>query len=100
VQVTLDDGTIIHTAEPARGPVGVAVYPWEIRITLEPPNGAANVLAGVISAIVYDRGRTRVRIGSLHAELAAEDGPELSRGLRAYASFDPPSARVIKRDRG
>ncbi len=35
--VTLDDGTIIHTVEPATGRVGIAVYPWEIAVTAQRP---------------------------------------------------------------
>jgi ABC-type sulfate/molybdate transport systems ATPase subunit len=91
--VTLDDGTIVHTTEPARGRIGIAVYPWEIGVTLDPP-GEVNVLAGEVSAIAYDRGRTRARVGPLQVELPA-GGIELTRGMRAYASFPPHSARVV-----
>ncbi|MBE2320802.1 ABC transporter ATP-binding protein [Solirubrobacter sp. CPCC 204708] len=92
-RVTLDDGTVIEVAEPARGRVGVAVYPWEIAVTSRPP-AAGNVLAGTVGAITPDRGRTRVRVGPLVAEVGTADG--LERGARAYASFAPGSARVIR----
>lgn len=92
-RVTLDDGTVIEVAEAAQGRVGVAVYPWEIAVTSEPP-GAGNVLAGTVGSITPDRGRTRVRVGALVAEVASADG--LQRGARAYASFAPRSARVIR----
>ncbi len=91
-RVTLDDGTVIEVAEPASGRVGVAVYPWEITVSHAP--GAGNVIAGTVGSITPDRGRTRVRVGSLVAEVAGADG--LERGARAYASFAPRSARVIQ----
>ena len=70
----------------------MAVYPWEITVTSTAP-GAGNVIAGTVGAITPDRGRTRVRVGPLVAEVASADG--LERGARAYASFAPRSARVI-----
>jgi len=91
-RVTLDDGTVIEVGEAARGRVGVAVYPWEITVTSTAP-GAGNVIAGTVGALTPDRGRTRVRVGPLVAEVASADG--LERGARAYASFAPRSARVI-----
>jgi len=91
-RVTLDDGTVIEVAEPASGRVGVAVYPWEIAVSATAPAGG-NVVAGTVGAITPDRGRTRVRVGPLVAEVADADG--LERGARAFASFAPQSARVI-----
>ena len=91
-RVTLDDGTVIEVAEPASGRVGVAVYPWEITVTSKAPS-AGNVLAGTVGSITPDRGRTRVRVGSLVAEIEHADG--LERGARAFASFAPRSARVV-----
>lgn len=92
-RVTLDDGTVIEVAEPASGRVGVAVYPWEITVTTEAP-AAGNVLAGTVGSITPDRGRTRVRVGPLVAEVSRADG--LERGARAFASFAPRSARVVQ----
>jgi hypothetical protein len=51
------------------------------------------VIAGTVGSITPDRGRTRVRVGPLVAEVASADG--LERGARAFASFAPRSARVI-----
>jgi ABC-type sulfate/molybdate transport systems ATPase subunit len=89
--VTLDDGTVIHTLEPAQGRVGIAVYPWEIEVSAaRPPNG--NVIAGTVGAATPDRGRTRVRVGPLVAEVSELT---VERGTTAYASFERGSARVI-----
>jgi ABC-type sulfate/molybdate transport systems ATPase subunit len=89
--VTLDDGTVIHTLEPAQGRVGIAVYPWEIEVSAaRPTNG--NVIAGTVGAATPDRGRTRVRVGPLVAEVSELT---VERGTTAYASFERGSARVI-----
>ena len=93
--MTLDDGTIIHTVEPATGRVGIAVYPWEIAVTAQRP-ATGNVIAGTIGSVTPDRGRTRVRIGALVAEVSAVDG--LVRGAPAFASFEPANARLVVRD--
>ena len=69
----------------------MAVYPWEISVSRTP--GAGNVIAGTVASLTPDRGRTRVRVGPLVAEVASADG--LERGARAFASFAPRSARVI-----
>ena len=93
LHVTLDDGTRIRTLEPAHGRVGIAVYPWEITVTSAAPSEGRNVIAATIGSITPDRGRTRVRIGPLVAEVAEHDG--LARGAQAFASFAPADARVI-----
>lgn len=92
-RVTLDDGTVIEVAEPASGRVGVAVYPWEISVSGTSP-GAGNVVAGTVGSITPDRGRSRVRVGPLVAEVADAGG--LERGARAFASFAPRSARIVQ----
>jgi ABC-type sulfate/molybdate transport systems ATPase subunit len=93
--VTLDDGTVIETREPARGRVGVAVYPWEVGVASERPADAVNVLAGCVRAVTSDHGRARVRIGSVHAQVSADQARALPRGSQAFAYFDPASARVV-----
>ena len=93
--VTLDDGTVIETREPAHGRVGVAVYPWEVGVALERPADAVNVLAGTVRTVTNDHGRARVRIGSVHAQVSADEASELPRGAQAFAYFDPGSARVV-----
>jgi hypothetical protein len=75
--------------------VGVAVYPWEVGVALERPADAVNVLAGTVRAVTNDHGRARVRIGSVHAQVSADEASELPRGAQAFAYFDPASARVV-----
>lgn len=92
-RVTLDDGTVIHTREPARGRVGIAVYPWEVAVSAARPDGELNVISGEIRAVTHDRGRLRVRIGPLVAEVESLGG--LDPGAAAHAAFAPASARVV-----
>ena len=40
-RVTLDDGTVVTTAEPASGEVVLAVYPWDVVVGAEPPHDSA-----------------------------------------------------------
>ena len=91
--VTLDDGTTIRTLEPARGRVGIAVYPWEVSVTAARPDGALNVITGKLGTVTHDRGRLRVRVGPLLAEV--EELDELEPGALAHASFAPASTRVV-----
>ena len=65
-------------------------------MTSAPPGDGRNVIAATIGSITPDRGRTRVRIGPLVAEVAEHDG--LTRGAQAFASFAPADARVIVKD--
>ena len=95
VEVALDAGGVVRAAEPASGRVGVAVYPWEVGVALERPADAVNVLAGTVRTVSSDHGRARVRIGSVHAQVSADEASELPRGAQAFAYFDPSSARVV-----
>jgi molybdate transport system ATP-binding protein len=92
-RVTLDDGTAIRTLEPARGRVGIAVYPWEVAVTAARPEGALNVITGEVGSVTADRGRLRVRVGPLVAEVERLDG--LEPGALAHAAFAPASTRVV-----
>jgi molybdate transport system ATP-binding protein len=92
-RVTLDDGTVIATREPARGRVGIAVYPWEVAVTSARPDRELNVITGRIGTVTHDRGRLRVRVGPLLAEVDSLDG--LKSGVLAHATFAPDSARVV-----
>ena len=84
--VTLDDGTVIEIAEPAHRPRRDRRLPvGDHRVSAAPGDG--NVIAGTVGSITPDRGRTRVRIGPLVAEVAEPDG--LARGAQAFASFAP-----------
>ena len=43
----LDDGTVVTTAEAGDGEVVLAVYPWDITVSTDPPDDSAmNVIGG------------------------------------------------------
>ena len=59
-RVTLDDGTVVTTAEHASGEVVLAVYPWDVVVGAEPPHDSAmNVVGGRIRSITELGNRVR-----------------------------------------
>ena len=96
-EVTLDGGGVVRSAEGAEGPVGVAVYPWEVGISLEAPDGALNALAGTVHGLAPEGGRMRLRIGELTAECSPAESARLglADGAQVYAVFSPASTRLV-----
>jgi molybdate transport system ATP-binding protein len=97
--VRLADGTVIALADPLRGAVAVAVYPWEITVsTAAPPETSAlNTIVGPIRTITELGNRARVSIGPISAEITSESLRRLGLtvGAVAYASFKATGARVL-----
>ena len=97
--VRLDDGlTLLATADPARGRVSLAVYPWDITLGTEPPHDSAlNVIHAPIRSIAELGNRVRLAVGPVSAEITAESLARL--GLRSgqpvYASFKATGTRVV-----
>jgi ABC-type sulfate/molybdate transport systems ATPase subunit len=51
------------STDAAQGPVGVVVYPWEVALSLTPPDGSAlNAVAGPVRRVVPAGNRVRVTI--------------------------------------
>jgi molybdate transport system ATP-binding protein len=97
-EVALDDGTLVYSAEPGAGRVGVVVHPWEITLARsESADSARNHLRAPIVAIVPDGDRVRVRVGALTAEItaAAAKELELAPGVVVVASFKATGARLV-----
>jgi molybdenum ABC transporter ATP-binding protein len=97
-RVRLADGTLIASAESGTGAVVLAVYPWDVTVSTEPPHDSAmNVVRAPIASIAELGSRVRVSIGPLSAEITAESLQRL--GLRigtfAYASFKATGTRVV-----
>jgi len=97
-RVRLDDGTLVATADPARGRVSLAVYPWDITLATEPPHDSAlNVIHAPIRSVAELGNRVRLAVGPVSAEITAESLARL--GLRAgepvYASFKATGTRVV-----
>ena len=94
-EVELEGGATIRSDEAGEGPVGVALYPWEVGVALSTPNGALNAVAGMVHGLAPEGGRMRLRIGELTAECSPEEAGALTEGARAYAVFAPAAARLI-----
>jgi molybdate transport system ATP-binding protein len=96
--VALADGTVVTTTDDASGDVTLAVYPWEITLSLAPPHDSAmNVVAGTVRSIVELGNRARVTLGPLTAELTNDSVARLglAAGQTAYATFKATGTRVV-----
>jgi molybdate transport system ATP-binding protein len=96
--VTLEDGTVLKTADEVEDATTLAVYPWDITVATHPPDDSAlNVIAGTITAITELGKRARVTIGPVSAEITAESLRRLGleTGGRAYATFKATGTRVV-----
>jgi molybdopterin-binding protein len=97
-RVTLEDGTVVTTAEHAAGEVVLAVYPWDVVVGSEPPHDSAmNVVGGRIRNIAELGNRVRLTIGGVTAEITAESRArlDLRTGEVAFASFKATGTRVV-----
>jgi molybdate transport system ATP-binding protein len=97
-RVRLEDGTIVSTTEPAGGEVVVAVYPWDVTVSLERPHDSAlNVISGPIRTITELGNRVRLRVGPISAEITTESLTRLD--LRVdqivFATFKATGTRVL-----
>ena len=97
-RVRLADGLVVSTADPARGEVVLAIYPWDITVSTEPPHDSAlNVVSGPIRTITEVGNRVRVGIGPVTAEITTESLRRL--GLQVdqavHAAFKATATRVV-----
>ncbi|HWH95038.1 MAG TPA: ABC transporter ATP-binding protein [Baekduia sp.] len=69
---------------------GTAVQPWSVRIVTGAEPAVAtgdHVVAGTIDGVEDEGPRARVRLGSIVAEVGAEQAATLAHGQRAWAMF-------------
>jgi molybdate transport system ATP-binding protein len=96
--VRLETGEVVYSTDPARGEVGVVVYPWDVVVGRAQVEGSAmNLVAGEIASVVQVGSRVRVRIGPITAEVTAASAEklELAQGGTAYASFKATGTRLV-----
>jgi ABC-type molybdate transport system ATPase subunit len=96
--VRLEDARTIATTDDGYGEVVVAVYPWDIVVSLtEPDESALNVVHDVIRGVTELGNRTRVTIGPVSAELTAQSVERLGLhvGLPVYAAFKATGTRIV-----
>ena len=97
-RIRLDDGTIVATAENARGTVVLAVYPWDVTVALtRPSDSAMNVVRAPIRSLAELGNRVRVTVGPVTAEITSESRAQLAleAGQTVFASFKATGTRVV-----
>jgi molybdate transport system ATP-binding protein len=98
--VRLEDGREIATTDDGDGDVTVAVYPWDIVVSLaEPDESALNVIHDTVRSVTELGNRTRVTIGPVSAEVTAQSAERLGLqvGLSVYATFKATGTRIVAR---
>jgi molybdate transport system ATP-binding protein len=99
-EVALADGGVVYSVDEAEGEVEVAVYPWDVSVSREPPNDSAlNHVHGPITSLVLVGNRARVQVRGLVGEVTAASAERL--GLRegdvVMASFKAAATRLVPR---
>jgi ABC-type Fe3+/spermidine/putrescine transport system ATPase subunit len=96
--VRLESGDDVWSTDRAEGPVGVAVYPWEVTVgRVHHADSALNTVEGEVRSVVAVGARVRVQVGPITAEVtaASADRLELARGGRAFATFKATGTRLL-----
>ena len=101
--VLLDGGGAVVSPEPARGPVAVTVYPWDIALAppgTTDPGSARNHLDVEVVSVTAVGSRVRVGLAApqpLTAELTepAVRGLHIQPGQRAVASWKATATRLL-----
>jgi molybdate transport system ATP-binding protein len=99
-EVTLDDGGVVYSVDEAAGEVEVAVYPWDVSISREPPHDSAlNHVRGPITSLVLIGNRARVQVRGLVGEVTAASAERLAlqEGEIVMASFKAAATRLVQR---
>jgi molybdopterin-binding protein len=101
--VRLRGGGELRSVDPARGPVAVSVFPWEV--SLEPPgaphaDSMLNRIAGEVTSLTTVGNRTRVGLAlpqPLAAEITADSAARLglAPGSRVVAAWKASATRVV-----
>jgi molybdate transport system ATP-binding protein len=100
-RVRLPDGTVISTTGAAAGEVVVAVYPWDVTVSIvEPYDSALNVIVAPINSITELGNRVRLAVGPISAEITSESLRRLDLRVdqRVFASFKATGTRVLASD--
>jgi len=97
-EVVLADGARVLSTDPARGRVGVVVYPWDVSIArAQPDDSAQNHLRAPIASIVPVGNRVRLRVGAITSEITAVSAERLAlrEGEPVVASFKATATRLV-----
>jgi ABC-type sulfate/molybdate transport systems ATPase subunit len=98
-ELELPTGELIRSTDPAEGDAVAIVYPWEVTVSVMPPDDSAqNHIFGVVASLVPVGNRIRARIGPLTAELTADSSERLGLevGVTAVASFKATATKLLR----
>jgi ABC-type sulfate/molybdate transport systems ATPase subunit len=101
-EVVLDDGGVVFSVDEAVGDVELAVYPWDVSISREPPGDSAlNHVRGPITSLVVVGNRARVQVRDVVGEVttASAERLGLAEGEVVMASFKAAATRLVERAR-
>ncbi len=104
--VRLEGGGEVRSIDPAKGPVAVSVFPWEI--SLEPPGGAhrdsvLNRVDGEVTSVMTIGNRARVGVSvpqplSTEVTVRSAEAMGLRAGERVTAAWKASATRLIPLD--
>jgi molybdate transport system ATP-binding protein len=105
-RVALDGGGVVHSTDPAAGPVAVGIHPWEIELHpagalgAAPDGSARNLLAADVVSVTTVGSRTRVGLVAaqpLAAEVTTESAERLglAPGTRVAATWKATATRLL-----
>ena len=99
-EVLLDGGLSVLSADLVTGPVNVAVYPWDVSISIEPRDDSQlNHVTAPIASVAPMGNRVRVRVGPIVSEITGVSADRLGvqPGAVVTASFKATAARLFAR---
>ena len=99
-EVALADGGVVYSVDVALGAVEVAVYPWDVSVSRQPPHDSAlNHVHGPITSLVVVGNRARVQVRGLVGEVTAAsvERLRLEEGDVVVASFKAAATRLVER---
>ena len=78
-EVSLDGGLSLWSTDAAAGPVNVAVYPWDVSVSLEQRDDSQlNHVTAPVASVAPVGNRVRVRVGPLVSEITAVSAERLA----------------------
>jgi ABC-type sulfate/molybdate transport systems ATPase subunit len=98
-----EGSAVFLSTEPATGPVGVVVFPWDVALSGRAPEGSAlNRLGGPVRRVVGVGNRVRITVGSVPTVVAELTDESLHRlgiapGVDVVASWKATGTRLVPR---
>jgi molybdate transport system ATP-binding protein len=98
-ELALPSGELVRSTDLAAGAAVAVVYPWEVTLSLTPPDDSAqNHIEGAVASLVPIGNRFRVRVGPVTAEITSDSAERLGLevGHRAIASFKATATKLLR----